>query len=171
LAQFTLQIFFTPLILDFDASKRTIEINPDPMFRNFVEITPVSEMDTPAEIDLDKWMGVVNSNSFDFWHLETLKSQANTFLNYLSPNAEDHFTDEITTAPIITENTGIWNAPIIFVRKRTNSLWSKYAETIKRDIEQNGAKSTEFINDLVGEYKEEKELTDLGENKKELRKE
>ncbi len=161
-------IFFTPLTLDFDAAKRTIEINADPMFRNFVEITPVSEMDNPAEIDLDKWMGALNSNPFDFWHLETLKSQANTFLNYLSPNAEDHFTDEITTAPSITENPSIWNAPIIFVRKRTNSLWSKYAETIKRDIEQNGAKSTEFINDLIGEYEEEKEYIGLGESEKEI---
>lgn len=160
-------IFFTPLTLDFDAAKRTIEINPDPMFRNFVEITPVSEMDNPAEIDLDKWMGAVNSNPFDFWHLETLKSQANTFLNYLSPNAEDHFTDEITTAPTITENPSIWNAPLILVRERTNSLWSKYAETIKRDIEQNGSKSTEFINDLIGEYEEEKENTELGESEKE----
>ena len=161
-------IFFTPLILDFDAAKRTIEINPDPMFRNFVEITPVSEMDNPAEIDLDKWMGAVNSNPFDFWHLETLKSQANTFLNYLSPNAEDHFTDEIATAPTITENPSIWNAPLILVRKRTNSLWSKYAETIKRDIEQNGSKSTEFINDLIGEYEEEKENVGLGESEKEI---
>ena len=160
-------IFFTPLTLDFDAAKRTIEINPDPMFRNFVEITPVSEMDNPAEIDLDKWMGAVNSNPFDFWHLETLKSQANTFLNYLSPNAEDHFTDEITTAPTITENPSIWNAPLVLVRKRTNSLWSKYAETIKRDIEQNGSKSTEFINDLIGEYEEEKENVGLGEGEKE----
>lgn len=160
-------IFFTPLTLDFDAAKRTIEINPDPMFRNFVEITPISEMDNPAEIDLDKWMGAVNSNPFDFWHLETLKSQANTFLNYLSPNAEDHFTDEITTAPTITENPSIWNAPLILVRKRTNSLWSKYAETIKRDIEQNGSKSTEFINDLIGEYEEEKENVGLGEGEKE----
>jgi hypothetical protein len=160
-------IFFTPLTLDFDAAKRTIEINPDPMFRNFVEITPVSEMDNPAEIDLDKWMGTVNSFPFDFWHLETLKSQANTFLNYLSPNAEDNFTDEITTAPTITENPSIWNAPLILVRKRTNSLWSKYAETIKRDIEQNGSKSTEFINDLIGEYEEEKEKASLGEIEKE----
>lgn len=160
-------IFFTPLILDFDAAKRTIEINPDPMFRNFVEITPVSEMDNPAEIDLDKWMGAVNSNPFDFWHLETLKSQANTFLNYLSPNAEDHFTDKITTAPTITENPSIWNAPLILVRKRTNSLWSKYAETIKRDIEQNGSKSTEFINDLIGEYEEERENAGLEEGEKE----
>ena len=48
-------------------------------------------MDNPADIDLDKWMGAVNSNPFDFWHLETLKSQANTFLNYLSPDGEDHF--------------------------------------------------------------------------------
>lgn len=160
-------IFFTPLTLDFDASKRTIEINPDPMFRNFVEITPVSEMDNPAEIDLDKWMGAVNSNPFDFWHLETLKSQANTFLNYLSPNAEDHFTDEIAATPTITENPSIWNTPLILVRKRTNSLWSKYAETIKRDIEQNGSKSTEFINDLIGEYEEEKENIGLGESEKE----
>lgn len=160
-------IFFTPLTLDFDASKRTIEINPDPMFRNFVEITPVSEMDNPAEIDLDKWMGAVNSNPFDFWHLETLKSQANTFLNYLSPNAEDHFTDEIAATPTITENPSIWNTPLILVRKRTNSLWSKYAETIKRDIEQNGSKSTEFINDLIGEYEEEKENIGLRESEKE----
>ncbi len=160
-------IFFTPLTLDFDASKRTIEINPDPMFKSFVEITPVSEMDNPAEIDLDKWMGAVNSNPFDFWHLETLKSQANTFLNYLSPDGEDHFTDEITNAPSLTENPSIWNAPMILVRKRTNSLWSKYAEKIKRDIEQDGAKSTEFINDLIGEYEEEKDLVGLGENEKE----
>ncbi|OGM24335.1 hypothetical protein A2627_02750 [Candidatus Woesebacteria bacterium RIFCSPHIGHO2_01_FULL_39_28] len=161
-------IFFTPLILDFDASKRTIEINPDPMFRSFVEIAPVSEMDNPAEMDLDKWMGAVNSSPFDFWHLETLRSQANTFLNYLSPNAEDRFTDESTSAPTLTDNPAIWNAPIIFVRKRTNSLWSKYAETIKRDIEQNGAKSTEFINDLIGEYEEEKEETGIGDGEKDV---
>lgn len=161
-------IFFTPLTLDFDAAKRTIEINPDPMFKSFVEITPVSEMDNPAEIDLDKWMGVINSNPFDFWHLETLKSQANTFLNYLSPNGEDYFTDEIASPPSITENPSIWNAPVIFARKRSNSLWSKYAETIKRNIEQDGAKSTEFINDLIGEYEEEeKNKIGLGESEKE----
>src|SRR3989338_4239192 len=160
-------IFFTPLTLDFDASKRTIEINPDPLFRSFVEIAPVSEMDNPADVDLDKWMGAVNSNPFDFWHLETLKSQANTFLNYLSPDGEDHFTDEGVSAPALTDKPSIWNAPIIFARKRTNSLWSKYAETIKRDIEQNGAKSTEFINDLIGEYEEEKDRIGLEENEKE----
>jgi len=148
-------VFLTPLTLDFDASKRTIEISPDPIFRSFVEITPVSEMDNPAEIDLDKWMGAVNSNPFDFWHLETLKSQANTFLNYLTPDGEDHFDDEMASAPVLTDKPSIWNSPLIFVRKRTNSLWSKYAETIRRDVEQNGAKSTEFINDLIGEYGED----------------
>lgn len=145
-------IFLTPLVLDFDAAKRTIEISPDPMFRNFVEITPVSEMDNPAEIDLDTWMGAINTNPFDFWHFESLKSQANIFLNYLSPDSEDRFGEILNTAPIETDNPGIWNAPVIFVRKRTNSLWSKYAEKIRRDIEQNGSKSTEFINDLIGEY-------------------
>lgn len=156
-------IFLTPLILDFDAAKRTIDITPDPIFRSFVEITPISEMDNPAEIDLDKWMGSINALPFDFWHLETLKSQANTFLNYLSPDAEDHFSDEIISAPVVTEHPTIWNAPLIFVRKRTNSLWSKYAETIRHDIEQNGAQSTEFINDLIGEYQSETNLVVAGE--------
>ena len=160
-------LFFTPLTLDFDASKRTIEINPDPMFKSFVEISPISEIDNPAEIDLDKWMGAINSNPFDFWHLETLKLQSNTFLNYLSPNSEDNFTDVPIVAPTITDNPSIWNAPIIFVRKRTNSLWAKYAETIKRDIEQNGSKSTEFINDLIGEYDESTKDLSLGESEKE----
>jgi len=149
-------IFLTPLTLHFDASKRTIEISPDPMFRSFVEISPVSEMDNPAEIDLDTWMGAINTNPFDFWHFETLKSQANTFLNYLSPDGESNFELTMGSAPTVTEKPSIWNAPVIFVRKRTNSLWSKYAETIRRDIEQNGARSTEFINDLVGEYEEER---------------
>jgi len=148
-------VFLTPLVLDFDAAKRTIEISPDPMFRNFVEITPVSEMDNPAEIDLDTWMGAINTNPFDFWHFESLKSQANTFLNYLSPDSEDRFEETLSATPAETDNPSICNAPVIFVRKRTNSLWSKYAEKIRRDIEQNGAKSTEFINDLIGEYDEQ----------------
>ncbi len=159
-------VFLTPLVLDFDAAKRTIEISPDPMFRNFVEITPVSEMDNPAEIDLDTWMGAINTNPFDFWHFESLKSQANSFLNYLSPDGEDRFEEALGTAPIETENPSIWNAPVIFVRKRTNSLWSKYAEKIRRDIEQNGAKSTEFINDLIGEYDEEDKPTTEGSDEK-----
>ena len=157
-------VFLTPLVLDFDAAKRTIEISPDPMFRNFVEITPVSEMDNPAEIDLDTWMGAINTNPFDFWHFESLKSQANTFLNYLSPDSEDHFEEALSAAPIETENPSIWNAPVIFIRKRTNSLWSKYAEKIRREIEQNGAKSTEFINDLIGEYDEEDQLNSIEGN-------
>ncbi len=157
-------VFLTPLVLDFDAAKRTIEISPDPMFRNFVEITPVSEMENPAEIDLNTWMGAINTNPFDFWHFESLKSQANTFLNYLSPDSEDHFEEALSAAPFETENPSIWNAPVIFVRKRTNSLWSKYAEKIRREIEQNGAKSTEFINDLVGEYDEEDQLNTIEGN-------
>jgi very-short-patch-repair endonuclease len=161
-------VFLTPLMLDFDASKRIIEISPDPMFRSFVEITPVSEMDNPAEVDLDKWMGTVNANPFDFWHLETLKSQANTFLNYLSSDSEDSFIDEISVAPALTEKPSIWNSPLIFVRKRTNSLWSKYAETIRRDMEQNGARSTEFINDLIGEYATESETAYSEESEKEF---
>ena len=152
-------IFLTPLILQFDATNRTIEISPDPIFRSYVEITPVSEMDNPSEVDLDKWMGSINSNPFDFWHLESLKSQAVTFLNYLSTEGVDCFKNEITSNPTITDKPSIWNSPLIFVRKRTNSLWSKYAEAIRRNAEKDGATSTEFINDLIGEYQEDSSET------------
>lgn len=147
-------IFLSPLTLDFDASKRTIEINPDPMFRNFVETSALYETDNPAEMDLITWGDTINANPFDFWHLETLKGQAQTLINYISPDGEDQFTDEIVSAPVASKNPSIWNAPVIFARKRTNDMWSKYAATIRKDIEQYGVEATEFITDLVGEYDE-----------------
>lgn len=147
-------IFLSPLTLDFDASKRTIEINPDPMFRNFAETSALYETDNPAEMDLITWGDTINANPFDFWHLETLKGQAQTLVNYISPDGEDKFTDEIVSAPIASKNPSIWNAPVIFARKRTNDMWSKYAATIRKDIEQYGVEATEFITDLVGEYDE-----------------
>lgn len=145
-------IFLCPLTLDFDASKRTIEINPDPMFRNFVETSALYETENPAEMDLITWGDTINANPFDFWHLETLKGQARTLINYVSPDGEDKFTDEIVSAPAASKNPSIWNAPVIFARKRTNDMWSKYAATIRKDIEQYGVEATEFITDLVGEY-------------------
>ena len=147
-------IFLSPLILDFDASKRTIEINPDPMFRNFVETSSLYETDNPAEMDLITWGDQINANPFDFWHLETLKAQSQTLINYISTDSEDHFTDEMVSAPTASKNPTIWNAPVIFARKRTNDLWSKYAATIRKDIEQYGVEATEFITDLIGEYDE-----------------
>jgi very-short-patch-repair endonuclease len=147
-------VFLSPLTLDFDASKRTIEINPDPMFRNFVETSSLYETDNPAEMDLITWGDTINANPFDFWHLETLKGQAQTLVNYISPDGEDNFTDEIVSAPTASKNPSIWNAPVIFARKRTNDMWSKYAATIRKDIEQYGVEATEFITDLVGEYDE-----------------
>jgi len=147
-------IFLTPLTLDFDASKRTIEINPDPMFRSFIEISSLYETDNPAEMDLITWSDKINASPFDFWHLETLKIQSQTLINYISTESEDRFENNIISSPEITKNPSIWNSPVIFARKRNNDLWSKYAGIIRRDIEQNNVESTEFITDLVGEYKE-----------------
>jgi hypothetical protein len=65
-------IFLSPIILDFDASKRTIEINPDPMFRNFAETSSLYETDNPAEMDLITWGDQINANPFDFWQLQSL---------------------------------------------------------------------------------------------------
>jgi hypothetical protein len=152
-------IFLTPLTLDFDASKRVIEVNPDPMFRGFAEISALCEIDNPAEMDLISWCDAINANPFDFWHLETLKSQSRTLINSVSTDSEDRFTDQMVTMPEATENPSIWNAPVIFARKRSNDLWSKYAGVIRRDIEQNDSEPTEFIADLTGEYGEEVNTT------------
>lgn len=149
-------VFLTPLTLDFDPQKRMIEISPDPMFRGFAEISSLYETDNPAEMDLITWCDKVNADPFDFWHLETLKAQCQTLVNYISNNGEDRFSDLSIAAPEITKNPSIWNAPVIFARKRTTDLWSKYAGIIRRDIEQNSVEPTEFITDLIGEYNEEK---------------
>ncbi len=156
-------IFLTPLTLDFDASKRTIEINPDPMFRNFVEVSSLYETDNPAEMDLITWSDRINANPFDFWHLETLKAQSQTLINYISTESEDRFTDEICSAPEITKTPSIWNSPVIFARKRNNDLWSKYAGIIRRDVEKNSIEPTEFITDLVGEYNDDNDREAEGE--------
>ena len=147
-------VFLTQLTLEFDAAKRVITLAPDPMFKGFAETSALYETDNPAEMDLVTWSDRINAVPFDFWHFETLKSQAQTLVNYLSPESEDHFESNFAVAPPVTKNPAIWNAPVIFARKRTNDLWSKYAGFIRRDIEQNGVNATEFITDLVGEYHE-----------------
>ena len=147
-------IFLTPLTIEFDAAKRVIEIFPDPMFRGFVETSPLYEMDSPAEMDLINWTDVINANPFDFWHLESLKVQSRTLINYVSTDSEDSFSNNPVSAPEITTVPTIWNAPVIFARKRNNDLWSKYASIIRRDIEQGDIEPTEFIKDLIGDYQE-----------------
>ena len=151
-------IFLTPLTLDFDASKRMIEISPDPMFRGFAEISSLYEMDNPAEMDLITWSDKINSNPFNFWHFETLKTQTQFLINTLSTSSEDYFDEQLVSAPNPSTMPSIWNAPLIFARKRTNDLWSKYAGMIRRDIEQNNIEPTEFITDLVGDYQETEQI-------------
>lgn len=146
-------IFLTPLVLDFDASKGTIELSPDPMFRNYVEISSLLEMDNSAEMDLVVWSDSINADPFDFWLLESLKLQIKTVLNYVSSDNENCFTDTMKGEPDVSDKPGIWNTPVVFVRKRTNDFWSKYSGAIRRDIEQNNILPTEFIMDLIGEYK------------------
>ncbi len=151
-------IFLTPLTLNFIAEKRVIEISPDAMFKGFVEISSLHEMDNPTEIDLIAWADKINANPFDFWHFETLKSQTQFLINTLSTSSEDRFDNQLLSAPDVTLALSVWNAPVIFARKRTNDFWSKYAGIIRRDIEQNSAEPTEFITDLVGDCKEEKRV-------------
>lgn len=153
-------VFLIPLAIDFDAGKRVIEISADPMFRGFVETAPLYEMDNPAEMDIISWTDAINANPFDFWHLESLKAQSRRLINYASTDSEDAFTDAPVTAPEATQVPSIWNAPVIFARKRNNDLWSKYAGLIRRDIEQNNIEPTEFITDLIGEYTEQPQETE-----------
>jgi superfamily I DNA and/or RNA helicase len=159
-------IFLTPLTLDFDASKRVIEVSPDPMFRGFVEISSLYETENPAEMDLITWADKINSDPFDFWHLETLKLQSRFLVNTLSPDSEDNFEDEMSSSPNAADKPSIWNAPVIFARKRNNDLWSKYAGFIRRDIEQNQIEPTDFIADLVGDYEEKNIVSVAGEERR-----
>lgn len=159
-------MFLTPLVLDFDASKRTIEISTDALFKSFVEISSLSEMSNPAEMELITWCDKVNADPFDFWHYESLKTQTQFLINTLSAESVDNFQENIVSSPLITDTPSIWNAPVIFTRKRNNDLWSKYSGLIRRDLEQNSnIETTDFIADLVGAY-EAKSKSGEGESNK-----
>jgi superfamily I DNA and/or RNA helicase/very-short-patch-repair endonuclease len=154
-------VFLTPLTLDFDAAKRSIELSPDALFRSFVDISSLYDIDSPAEMDLTTWADKINSAPFDFWQLEALKLQAKTLINYLSTDSEDVFTDEVVSVPEITKVPGVWNAPVIFARKRTNDFWSKYAAKIRIDLESKDVQTTDFIKDLVGDYSTSESQTSI----------
>lgn len=156
-------IFLTPVNLEFDPAKRIMNVIPDPLYKGFSDISSLFEMDNRAEIDLISWSDKINSDPFNFWHLETLKTQARVFASYVSTDSEDNFKDEISTPPSSTENPTIWNCPVLFARKRSNDLWAKYARLIRQEIEQNNAEPTNFIMDLVGAY-ENKETSDNDSN-------
>ncbi len=155
-------VFLTPLVIEFNPIKRIIEVVPDtqPTARPFVEISSLYEMDNPADKDLSIWADSINANPFDFWHLETLKAQSNWLINTLSTTSEDSFTDETVSNPKASQMPSIWNAPVIFARKRSKDLWSKYAkkigENIQGQIEDGSCELTDFVRDLVGDYEQEK---------------
>ncbi len=147
-------IFLTPMTLEFDATKRVMVLSPDPLLKGFVELSALHEMNNQAEMDLITWADRINASPFDFWHYQSLKAQSRFLVNNLSPDGADEIEEEIVAGPGATKVPTIWNAPVIFARKRTNDLWSKYAGLIRRDLEQNDTESTPFIRDLVGDYEE-----------------
>jgi len=149
-------VFLTPLVLDFNAITRTIQISQDSMLKSFVELAALQELGLPAEMDIVTWSDKINADPFDFWHYESLKIQSQFLINTLSNNSEDQFSPEIISAPTLTATPSIWNAPIIFIRNRNNDLWAKYAGLIRRDIERNDILPTDFIADLVGDYSTER---------------
>lgn len=155
-------VFLTPLTLEFDATKRVITLSPDPLLRGYVELSALHEIDNPAEMDLITWADRTNANPFNFWHYQSVKDQMRYLVNVLDANGEDSFDDKLLAHPNGTAHPTAWNAPVIFTRKRNNDLWSKYAGIIRRDIEQNDVEATEFIRDLVGDYKETTDSVEEG---------
>lgn len=161
-------VFLTPIVIDFNPTKRVIEVVADtqPTARPFVEISALYEMDNPADKDLSIWADGINADPFDFWNLELLKSQSNWLINTLSTQSDDSFVDEIVSNPKASQNPSIWNAPVIFARKRPKDLWSKYAkkigENIQNQIENDTCELTDFVRDLIGDYEEEKKKEDTG---------
>ncbi len=156
-------IFLTPLVLDFSAITRTIEITQDSMLKSYVELSALQELNNPTEMDIVTWADRINADPFDFWHYESLKTQTQFLINTLANNSEDNFVSDISSSPSLTDTPSVWNAPVIFVRKRNNDLWSKYAGLIRRDIERNDVRPTDFIADLVGDYTVEKPKTEEDE--------
>lgn len=144
--------FLSPVVIEFNAIKSVIEIHPDQLYRPFVELAPLHELDHPAEVELHSWADKINADPFDFWNFEQIKRESTWLVNNLSSDGSNEFREDFNIKIEPSENPTFWNSQAIFARKRSNSLWADYAGLIRRDIENNNIEPTDFIADLVGEY-------------------
>lgn len=160
--------FLSPVAIEFNAVNSVIEIHPDPLYKSFIELSPLHELDHPAEVEIISWADKTNADPFDFWNYEQLKRESKWLISNLSADCDDSFDKDFDVKPEVGPNPTFWNSQMIFARKRSNSLWAKYAGLIRRDIEQNNVEPTDFIADLIGEYNKDKKdgLEDFSNDKK-----
>ncbi len=138
-------LILTPMNLNFDPDKRTITLTPGQTTPTKIDIDCLTDLSYPNKAELIDYLRAANSvsagdngnNGLDSWNNAAMKQIASKVTGLLS-NAAALNVDlyEVTPAarPEIRDVPTIYNAPIVFVRKRTRRLWVDDAEKVVQAI-------------------------------------
>lgn len=137
-------LMLTPINLTFDSKRRTITLSPSQTIPTKLDLDCLLNLDYPLKDELLKYGRIVNNSELppEVWNHNQMRGLASAITGYLCKESLEKtnlYTDKPVVQPAINSYPAVYNAPVIFVRKRTLRLWiddaKKIAESIYHDAE------------------------------------
>ena len=148
-------LMHTPINLTFDSKRRTITLSPSQTIPTKLDLDCLLNLDYPLKDELLKYGRIVNNSELppEVWNHNQMRGLASTITGYLCKEALEKtnlYTDKPVVQPATNSYPAVYNAPVIFVRKRTLRLWIDDAKKIAESI-YHGAEIPPFIRALVAD--------------------
>ena len=148
-------LMHTPINLTFDSKRRTITLSPSQTIPTKLDLDCLLNLDYPLKDELLKYGRIVNNSELppEVWNHNQMRGLASTITGYLCKEALEKtnlYTDKPVGQPATNSYPAVYNAPVIFVRKRTLRLWIDDAKKIAESI-YHGAEIPPFIRALVAD--------------------
>lgn len=148
-------LMLTPINLTFDSKRRTITLSPSQTIPTKLALDCLLNLDYPLKDELLKYGRIVNNSELppEVWDHNQMRGSASTITGYLCKEALEKtnlYTDKPVVQPATNSYPAVYNAPVIFVRKRTLRLWIDDAKKIAESI-YHGAEIPPFIRALVAD--------------------
>ncbi|MBM4064564.1 MAG: hypothetical protein FJ266_02820 [Planctomycetes bacterium] len=148
-------LMLTPINLTFDPLRRNIILSPSQTIPTKLDLDCLLNLDYPLKDELLKYSRIVNNSEFppEVWNHNQMRGLASTITGYLCKEALEKtnlYTDKPVVQPATNSYLAVYNAPLIFVRRRTLRLWIDDAKKIAESI-YHGAEIPPFIRALVAD--------------------
>lgn len=148
-------LMFTPINLSFYSERRVITLSPSQTLPTKLDLDCLLNLDYPHKDELLKYGRIVNNFELppEVWNHNQMRGLASTITGYLCKEALEKanlYTDIPVVQPATNSYPAVYNAPLIFVRKRTLRLWIDDAKKIAESI-YHGAEIPPFIRALVAD--------------------
>ncbi|MGQ3685670.1 MAG: AAA domain-containing protein [Candidatus Loosdrechtia sp.] len=148
-------LMLTPVNLVFSSEQRTITLSPSQTIPTKLDLDCLLNLDYPFKDELLRYCRDVNNSEIppEVWNHNQIYGLASTITGYLCKEAAEKtnlYTDKPVARPAVNSYPAIYNAPVLFVRKRSVRLWIDDAKKIAESIYQ-GAEVPPFIRTLVAD--------------------